>query len=620
MSGLAGAWIFKKFKFSTLIGFLLVGTIIGPGCLDLTGVRAHRQQKERIAAEKEEAMDNAVVVIAKDNAGADSSREMKNLDDLVAVPGPVADLDEPGSIGERVEKISRTMTEKAKADRAILEKETDEEALNLFAEFGVILLLFAIALEFSLDKFLAMARYMFVGGVLQMTLCIVPLAFLCHAVGLNWGAGIVIGCVVALSSTALVYKSMDECDQADTKNGRATLGVLLFQDIALVPMLLLVPMLFSNSGRDPAEYWGGSPWIDMPVKSLIFCGIVIAGRLFIKHFLVPRLVRLKTNELVILFAIVVLLQMCTLANMLNLTPALGALAAGVMLGENRLTHQIDALVLPMRESFSALFFISLGMLMDFAHVFQHPILCFGALVLVIAFKCAASSLAMMACGMDRKSAFGFGLSISQVGELAFMLLAIAYSAKALPLNVYNTLLFVSVASLVITPNMVKFDLSKVPVIADKQEKTGLDPTIKMFLKNGHEHVIVIGLGHIGATLACQLETMGNSLALIDFNPLNLQTFAQQGIPTFAGDGADHDLLESAGIRKAKLVLVVVPDDRQSLNIVRACRDHNTSCVILARSRYSLNIGALKRAGAQLVICEEANVCDKLMTMITEEAV
>ena len=616
MFGLAGAWIFKKFKFSTLIGFLLVGTIIGPGCLDLTGVRDHRQRKEQIAAEKEEAMDNAVVIIAKDSAGENSSQEIKETaDDHVSIPVPIGEGD--GKTGEHVEKLSRTMSEKVKSDRAVLEQETDEEALDLFAEFGVILLLFAIALEFSLDKFVAMARYMFIGGVLQMVLCIVPFAVLVNCFGLTWRAGIVIGCVVALSSTALVYKSMEECDQADTKNGRATLGVLLFQDIALVPMLLLVPMLFSGAGHDPVAYWFGSPWIDLPLKSLIFCGVVVLGRPFIKYFLVPRLVRLKTNELVILFAIVVLLMMCSLAELLHLTPALGALAAGVMLGENRLTHQINALVLPMRETFSALFFISLGMLMNFTHVFHHPLICLGALVFVVAFKCVACSLAMMSCGMNRKAAFGFGLSISQVGELAFMLLAIAYAAKALPETVYNTLLFVSVASLVITPNMVKFALAKIPIIAEKSQKETIDPTIKMFLKGGHDHAIIIGMGHIGARLAGQLETMGKSLAVIDYNPLNLQSFAQEGIPSFSGDGADHDLLENAGIRKAKLVIVVVPDDRQGLNIVRACRDLNTSCMILARARYSLNIGEFKRAGAHTVICEEANVCDHLMNMLAD---
>ncbi len=614
--GLVGAWIFKKFNFSTLIGFLLVGTIIGPGCLDLTGMRDYRQFKEQIAAENKDAKNKAPIVVDQNRHEESSISELKENDENI--PPPVAFNDtEESNITEEGNKFIQPITKKAVLDQDIIEIENSAQTLDLFTEFGVILLLFAIALEFSLDKFLAMARYMFVGGVLQMTLCIVPAIFIFRCFGLTWQVGTVVGCVIALSSTALVYKSMAECDQADTKNGRATLGILLFQDIALVPMLLLIPMLFSSGGEDLSAYWFGSPWIDLPLKSLIFCGAVVFGRPFIMYFLVPRLARFKSNELVILFAIVVLLLMCSLAETLHLTPALGALAAGVMLGENRLTHQIDALVLPMRESFSALFFISLGMLMDFTYVFHHPLLCFAALAGVILFKGVASSLAMMACGMNRKEAIGFGLSISQVGELDFMLLAIAYSAKALPENVYNTILFVSVASLVITANMVKFALARIPVVEEKSKKEAIDPMINLFLKSGREHVIIIGIGQIGTRLAGQLELLGKSIALVDYNPLNLQSFAQEGIPTFAGDGADHGLLVNAGIRKAKMVIVVVPDDHQGLNIVHACRSLNTSCMILARSRYYLNIGAFRRAGAQTVICEEVDVSDKLISMLAD---
>lgn len=193
----------------------------------------------------------------------------------------------------------------------------------------------------------------------------------------------------------------------------------------------------------------------MTVKSVLFCVIVVGLKVGSRAIVIPRLAALRSNDLVILYAIVILTGMCVVAAALGLTPALGALAAGVILGENRLTHQIDSLVLPFREAFSAVFFISLGMMTDFNYVFQHPLLCFAALFGAIVFKAFCATFALRVCGMDRRSAIAYGVSISQIGELAFMLLSVAYFARAIDDETYNTMLFVAVASLVLTPNMVK---------------------------------------------------------------------------------------------------------------------------------------------------------------------
>ncbi|MCF0233557.1 MAG: cation:proton antiporter, partial [Thermoguttaceae bacterium] len=350
------------------------------------------------------------------------------------------------------------------------------------------------------------------------------------AVNVVFGApvveSLVLGCVLSLSSTALAYRSFQDLGQADTKRAQATLGVLIFQDLALVPMLLLLPKAYGSDAGNPEEWWFHNQWADMILKSLTFCGVAGVLKLANLKFFVSRLAALRSSDLTILFAITILLIMCATAQILGLTPALGALAAGVVLGENRLTRQIDALIMPFREAFSAIFFISLGMLMDFEYVLKYPVLCVIGIVGAVGLKAVCSSLALRICGMDWRGACAFGLSISQIGELAFTLLTAAYAANAISESKYNCMLFVSVASLVATPTMVKLSLTKLfgmqpeSKTAAKSDQA-ISPELLAAINSKGGHVIIVGVGHIGGQIAEKLISLGKSVALVDMNPVNL---------------------------------------------------------------------------------------------------
>ncbi len=601
VAGLIAGWICKKFKASALIGYLVVGTIIGPGGLDLTGSKDLERALESAEAES----------VRLENAPRPETPPFE----------PESPVDEFGVEGAAVvEGVEFATAKDAESLKEAIQN--DRFAFEATTEFGVLLLLFAIGIEFTFDKLTATARYMFLGGSIQMGLTIILSLFIVHFFGLTWTAGLVLGCVVSLSSTALVYRSMQDAGQADSKRAQATLGLLIFQDLALVPMLLLLPRLFGSESGDPSDYWFGNSWLDMGSKSAIFCALVVFSKILNAKYLTPKLAALHSNDLVILFAIVVLLGMCAAAQALGLTPALGALAAGVALGENRLTRQIDALVLPFREAFSAIFFISLGMLMDFSFVCERPVLCIFSLIAAISLKWLCSATALRVCGMDWRGAAAYGLSISQVGELAFMLMTVAYAAGALPETAYQTTLFVSVASLVITPNMVNLSLTKLFGMKPEPRESvkadsAISPELRAAINSKNGHSIIVGVGHIGGQLAEELTRRGKSVCLVDFNPVNLHPFAQLGLETVAGDGADEDVLQAAGIGRAELILVTVPRDDLALNVVRACRQLNPTAVILSRSRYRLNIQPLKRAGAETVLCEENNICDALVKMIAD---
>ncbi len=643
-AGFVASWICKKLKVSSLIGYLVVGALIGPGGFDVLGYKdIHKEiaSAEKLIQWEKERQETQAEGAKNEKQKFSYTDERDLISKLVAEVG----IDERAA-SELADKLLQKETETVEeAVKEAINEATEEKELQLESiadetelrervgelndnlkqmsdteEFGVLLLLFAIGIEFTFDKLAATAKYMFVGGSLQMGLTILLTTLFCQLCGMGWVAGVALGSVIALSSTALVYRSMGDVGHADTKRAQATLGLLIFQDVALVPLLLILPRILGADSGDVGEQWVSNPWIDMTIKSSIFCALVLGLKFVNMRLVAPSLAKRQSNDLVILYAIIVLFGMCVAAGLLGLTPALGALAAGVALGENRLTHQIDALVLPFRETFSAIFFISLGMLTDFAYVAQHPFVCTVALVGVVAFKAACATLALKACGMDLRGALAFGTSISQVGELAFMLLAVANDARAINETTYNTMLFVAVASLVLTPNMVKIALTKFGMKPEETSEEsggnfGIAAEIQRAIKTSQGHVVVVGAGHIGNSLANALIAKERSVCLIDFNPVNLQPYQQLGVPTVVGDGANQDVLRTAGIGRADVVFVTVPRDDLALNVVKSARNMNPSVIIAARTRYRLSIAQLKRADANHVVCGEERIADELVDMM-----
>ena len=628
ISGFIAGTVCKYLKASPLIGYLLVGALIGPGCLDLTNVREYARTLE--------SMEQSVTLEEKTRQNSEEAREQRDRSRAEAIANR---LERPSTLAQENVELRRELAavEKELAEqrgRSWRSSSADDEnakqlakmregryALEGATEFGVLLLLFAIGIEFTFAQLAATAKYMFVGGAIQMGLTIGVGILVCVIFKMSWIAGLAIGSVLALSSTALVYKSLGDLGQADTKRAQATLGLLIFQDIALVPLLLILPIVLGSGSEEEATWGFSNPWVDMAFKSILFCVAVVVLKFGNRTIVTPRLAALRSNDLVILYAIVVLLLMCILAEALGLTGALGALAAGVILGENRLTHQIDALVLPFREAFSSMFFISLGMMTDFAYVFSRPLVCLVTLVAAVAFKACCATLALRVCGMDKRGARAYGICISQIGELAFMILSVAYAAGALANGAYNTMLFVSVASLVLTPNMVKFAITKTgmpPEVADASKSDeDVSPQLIRAIANSEGHGIVVGAGPIGQTLANALLKAKRSVCVVDFNPVNLQPFNQNGTPTVAGDGADHDILRKAGIGRAKLVFVTTPLDELTINVVKSARALNPTAEIVARTRYRINVAPLQRAGAGFVLCEENAIAEDMLKLIED---
>ena len=483
--------------------------------------------------------------------------------------------------------------------------------LRHLAEIGALLLLFAIGIEFSLGELARLSRFFFVGGSVQMVLVAVPVAGVAYLAGMPTGAAVLVGAAAAFSSTVLVFRALEEWGQTASAHGRRAVGVLLFQDVALVPLMLVVPML-TGEGSGPGL--GGLAVVG--AKAVGFAVLVLAARAAIRRWIVPSLSGLRSIALVVLFALTVLVGAGLGAHVAGLPPALGAFAAGLALSGNRLTAQIDALILPYRETFAAVFFVGLGTFMRF-DVFSQWGTALAALAVlagVFVLKTGAATLALRLVRLRWAAAFGMGLGLSQMGEFAFVLLAEARHAEVVDPQTHNLMLFVALVTLVATPQLLKIGLRCCGGLP------GEEPAAEAHAAPPRETVrsaVVVGLGPIGRQAASGLETRGVDVCLVDLNPVNLHPYAQQGFHTVTGDAADPAVLRRAGALQCRLAVVTVPDDRTAAQTVRALRTLNRACRILVRCRYQSSAAPIRRAGADAVISEEAEAAGALLRLLEQ---
>ena len=483
----------------------------------------------------------------------------------------------------------------------------DIEELEHLAHVGALLLLFAIGIEFSLEELARLSRYFFIGGSIQMTLVAVPVTITCLMFGVSWQATVLIAAATAFSSTILVFRALAEWGEIASHQGRRAIGVLLFQDVALVPVMLLVPLLIGHD--EGPRIWA---YLLLAVNSVLFVVAVLVLRKVFAAWVVPMLSQLRSIELVTLFGLIVLVGFCLGAAEAGLPPALGAFAAGLALSGNRLTGQLDALILPYRESFGAVFFVSLGTLLDPDVLIREPLLLAGALLAVLVLKTAAAAVALWAAGLRWPAALGMGLGLAQLGELSFMILSEGMHANLVSTTAYNRILFLAVGTLILTPPLLKTGLrwarhAEPPDQKDRSHRGHLEPT--------PVEAIVIGLGPIGQQAASRLEIMGIDVCLIDLSPVNLYFYTQQGFRTIVGDARETDVLRRAHADHARLAIISVPDDNVARQIVQTLRALNPTCTLIVRCRFQAHAPGLRKAGASTVISEEAEAMVTLLRLL-----
>lgn len=474
------------------------------------------------------------------------------------------------------------------------------------AELGVFLLLFSIGLEFSLEELLELGRNLFVGGSLQMTLVAAPLAALLLSQHVPWQTALLIALALSFSSTVLLFKALSEWGQSGTPHGRRAIGILLFQDAALIPLLLIIPLI--SNQEETASL------MDFAIKiatALLFMVSIVGIRRILSRSLIPLLAGYRSPDLIVLFTLVILGGVTLAAFSIGLPPAIGAFTAGLIFSGNRWTHQIDALILPFRESFAAIFFVSLGLIANPSLIWEQPVVFFGCLAGIVLLKAVAATIALRVTGLSWNTSTRMGIGLAHVGEFAFVLILLGWNLGLISDAQYQSLVTIALASLILTPFLIRWGLKGGPAL-DEETKS---KDSELYLSRTEGQAIVIGAGPIGRQIASRLEIAGQNVCIIDLSPVNLHAFSQQGFRSIAGDATQIEILEHARVAGASTIVVCIAEDQVAIRVVQAIRKLNTQALLLVRCRYHTNAAKLKKLGANRVVSEEGEASEALIGLL-----
>ncbi|TWU56786.1 Inner membrane protein YbaL [Rubripirellula tenax] len=482
-----------------------------------------------------------------------------------------------------------------------------EHQLEQFAEVGVFFLLFSIGLEFSIDDLKRLGTKLVIGGTVQMTLVGLPVAYVLAQMQMSWQTSVLIGAAVAFSSTVLVFRALSECGQSEQSHGQRAIGILLFQDAALVPLLLLVPLLMG--GDNEVSF---TQYSILAITSIVFVVVVIGLRKILARWVIPLFAGYRSPDLIILFTIVSLGGVTLAAFSVGLPPAVGSFAAGLIFNGNRWTKQIDALVLPFRETFAAVFFVGLGLIFDPRLFLSAPLEMIFGLVGVIVIKTIAATIALKLTGLSFKRAFGMGLGLAHIGEFAFVLVLLGLESGVVDELAYQRVVAIAVGSLVLTPPLMRLGLRW----AGSDEHTDSAEPQRLGRETTSKRAVVIGAGPIGRRIASQLETSGHDVCLVDLSPINLHLFAQEGFRTVAGDATDRQILMAADVSECGITVVCLPHDATAVRVVRSVRKLNRDGNLVVRCRYQSSAKKMQSLGVDCVVSEEAEASIALTRAIT----
>ncbi|HVH11129.1 MAG TPA: cation:proton antiporter [Gemmatimonadales bacterium] len=481
---------------------------------------------------------------------------------------------------------------------------SDVHQVESLAEVGVILLLFTIGLEFSLGRLREMGRQVVLGGGAQVLLTVGLAAALAGAAGLPRAVAVLLGFLVALSSTAIVLKGLTDRGEIDTPHGRLATGVLVFQDLCVVPMMLVLPFL---SGA-PAQ--GGTRGLAIALGK---AGLVVVGVLVLARTAVPRVlgetVKTRSRELFLLAVILVgtLTALGTAAAGASL--ALGAFLAGLVISESDYGHQAMAELLPFRDVFISLFFVAVGMLVQVRFLVAHPLVAVLGVAGLMAGKTVLAALGPAALGYSGRVALLAGLAVSQVGEFSFVLAREGRASGLLSEDLYQPFLAVAVLTMLVTP----FVLAGSSTVLERLERlVSLDhllpgfrpPAIAPSGEPPTDHVIIAGYGLNGRNLAAALRSIRAPYVIVELNAATVRQARERGEPAFYGDATREEILRALGGSRARMLVVAISDPAATRRMVRVARALNPAIHIIARTRYVVEMPELMRLGANAVIPEE----------------
>lgn len=490
--------------------------------------------------------------------------------------------------------------------------------VDALAEIGVILLLFAIGIEFSFKQLLSIGRAAILGGALQVTFTIAAACCIARPLGMPAGRSVFIGFLLALSSTAIVLKLLQEKGKIDTPEGKTALAVLIFQDIVVVPMMLVTPLLAGKGGLSTAGAWSALIFKAVAIVALVFAGA---------KWLVPSLLYLaagtRSRELFLLTVVGLCLGVSWLTSLAGLSLALGAFLAGLVISESEYNQQALGSIVPFRDVFSSFFFVSIGMLFDPVFFVNRYALILPLAVGVVAVKALAATVASAFLGLPLRTAVIAALTLSQIGEFSFILSNAGLRYALLTEDQYQIVLAVSIITMAATPFIAAVApsaarvVSGLPILRNRAlgRSSAPAPSPRQPLQ---DHLIIVGFGINGRNLARAARAAAIPYIVIEMNAETVRREKAKGEPIYFGDAAQETVLAHAGIAEARIVTIVINDAAATRRITELARRLNPKIHIIARTRYVQEVQALYRLGANEVVPEEFETAVEIFTRLLKK--
>lgn len=489
------------------------------------------------------------------------------------------------------------------------------ERVDILSEIGVVLLLFTVGIEVSLRDLLKIKKYVLLGGSMQVILSILAVAIILIQLGLSTGEAILLGFLVSLSSTAIVLRIIQKKEQFDSLYGRTTLGILIFQDIAVVLMILALPLL---PGAVQAES-------DSPLQILAKALALIAFVIICAKWLVPKalyqIARTGDRELFLLSIVAICASVAWISSLAGLSLGLGAFLAGLIISESPYSHQAFGNIMPLRDAFTSFFFISIGMLLDVSYLIQNPVFIVLVAIAAMLLKASISGFVVLILGLPLRISVLVGLALCQIGEFSFILSKTGYEMGILSANNYQ--LFLDVA--VITMGATSVLMSISPNVADgllrlpipERLKNRTTPLASSGPSPWKDHLVIIGYGVNGRNVALSAQAEGIPFVIVEMDPEIVKREDERGEPIVFGDATQEAVLQHVGIKSARVAAIAISDPAATRRITELSKRLNPGLFLIVRTRYLQEVKPLLKLGADEVIPEEFETSMEIFARVLE---
>ncbi len=485
--------------------------------------------------------------------------------------------------------------------------------IELLAEIGVVLLLFVIGLEFSLAEVSHLRHKFLVGGSLQFFVTAGIVALGTVALGSSTPQAAYIGFVVALSSTAVVLRLLQDKAELDTPHGRSILAILIYQDIAVVPVMLMAPLLAGTGGSALTSLGG------LAARVLGVALFAYVAYRWAVPWILERITRTRSSEAFLLGVFLLCVGIALLTQSVGLSLALGAFLAGFIISESEYSHQAVSVMLPFRDVFMSLFFVSIGMLLDVQYLLDDPLRIALLTLGVLVIKPVVGAAASLASGLPLRNSVLAGLALGQVGEFSLVATQAGVTAGLLGADVFQTVLDVAVLSMILTPVLHAIGprcadaVCRTPLARLERRMGSSDGGGRSFAHANH--ILIVGFGVTGRNLARTARLAEVPYAIIEVNAGTVRTAQAAGEPIYYGDATREPILALAGADKARAIVVVIDDPAGARRVVELARRFAPDAYILVRSRYLREVGPLMDLGADEVVADELEVSVEVFSRV-----